>query len=178
MSDAPREARSFERITNEDLARLAEIGVAALADTCRPGNKSHVYADRLQLLCFCQGAALHHRQSSSPNTSIEDWRGIHDFDVWGFFRIVPGQRFSHRTLQERDFGPSRFGKSPGDGKREGRKVDVAGRAIDVSPGEDPVDAVLRWVRSGPGSSPKLIRQRPIYVLSPGAAFGTMIWHGD
>lgn len=177
MSDAPREARSFERIEEADLARLAEIGRVALARTCRPGNGSHFYADRLELLCFCQGAALHHRQSTSLNTAVEDWRGIHDFDVWGFFRGVPGRPFANRTLQEEDFGLSRFGKSPGDTKRKGRKVDVAGRAIDFQDGEDAVSAVRRWIRS-PGKSPRLIRQRPVYVISPGADFGKMIWHGD
>ncbi|MCJ2052867.1 hypothetical protein [Methylobacterium sp. J-070] len=176
MSDAPREARSFEIIGDEDLRRLAIIGADAIAHVCRPFNKSHVYADRLRVLCFCQGAALHHQQCSA-GVATEDQRGIHDFDVWGFLELIPGRRFVSRKPWERDFGPSRFGKSPNDAKRKGRKVDVLGRAIDFLPDEPVSDAVLRWL-TGPGDSPAALRMRPVYIISPGPDFGRMIWSGQ
>ena len=176
MSDAPREARSFEIINDADLERLAELGRAKLMHICRPINKSRVFAARLRLLCFCQGAALHHRQCQTA-VPLDRQRGISDFDVWGFFEALRGHSFVSRKPWECDFGPSRFGRDPGNRRRQGRKVDVLGRAIPFEDGEGAIDAVLRWLARSDGS-PAWLRARPIYVISPGPDFGRMIWPGE
>ncbi|MCJ2085819.1 hypothetical protein MKK88_07410 [Methylobacterium sp. E-005] len=166
MSDAPREARSFEAIRREDLERLAQIAVASFEDLFDRREASRVYRGRLRLLCLCQGAALHLRDGS---------RGIHDFDIWGFFEPHPDRAFPPRWTPEADFGLSRFGKSPGDQEHEGRKVDVWGRSIEFRPDENAITAVRRWISSGGGRSPGFIRRRPVIVISPGPDFGTWIW---
>lgn len=175
MSNAPRSERSFRRIDADDLARLASVATTAIDDLCQPPNKSSIYRGHLAVLCLCQGAALHHQQTQRGDP-VEDQRGIHDFDVWGFFRPHAEMAFPWRWRGEVDFGQSHFGRRPEDGHLVGRKVDILGRSIPFQEGERAPDAVIRWVRGG-GASPKAIRQRPIYVISPGDDFGSMIWPG-
>ena len=51
-------------------------------------------------------------------------RGVQDFDLWGFFREIPGHPFPYRRRGTHDFGPSKFGRNPDDGPYyEGRRVD-------------------------------------------------------
>lgn len=166
MSDAPAEARSFERIQAADLHRLADIAVESYQDLFRRRPLQRVHDGRLILLCLCQGAALHLRDGE---------RGVHDFDVWGFFSRGTGSPFLPRWSGKADFGPSRFGKSPDDTKREGRKVDVMGRSIEIRPDDTAITAVRRWIERGSGPSPWFIRQRPVLVISPGSDFGKWIW---
>lgn len=176
MSDAPRHARSFDPITLADMTRLAEIGERAFADVCRLGNKSSVYNGRLMVLCLCQGAALHHKQTIE-NVPEPECRGVADFDVWGFFNAHPERAFPWRWRVERDFGASHFGHLAGDDRRVGRKVDVIGRSIVIAGAQSPIESVLRWLQ-GPGNSPFAIRERPVFVISAGPDFGRMIWPGS
>ncbi|WP_288582015.1 hypothetical protein [uncultured Methylobacterium sp.] len=176
MSNAPREARSFRQIEADHLRLLATIAMESIAGVTRDGNKSYVYRDRLLLLCLCQGAALHHQQKLA-GLPEEECRGIHDFDVWGFFRTHPDRPFPPRWRGEHDLGVPHFGRRPEDGHFVGRKVDVIGRSVDCRPNEDGAGSVLRWVQNGGGSSPRHIRQRPIFVISDGPDFGRMIWPG-
>ncbi len=173
MSDAPRHARSFDPITSADMTRLAEIGERAFADVCRPGSRSSIYNGRLMILCLCQGAALHHKQSIE-NVPEPNRRGIADFDVWGFLNAHPERAFPWRWRAERDFGESHFGHLTVDARRVGRKVDVIGRSIVIADGQSPIESVHRWLQ-GPGDSPFEIRQRPVFVISAGPDFGRMIW---
>ncbi|QRE74392.1 hypothetical protein [Methylobacterium aquaticum] len=176
MSDAPRDTRSFRPIEDDDLRRLATIGLQAFDTLMRPGNKSQIYSGKLLLLCLCQGGALHHRQCREGRPE-EERRGIHDLDVWGFFERQPACRFPPRWRGEEDFGLSHFGRRPEDAHFTGRKVDVIGRCLEIEPGGDPVEAVVSWIRSASGSSPRHIRQRPVFVISAGPRFGEMIWPG-
>ncbi len=69
-----RTERSLERITDEDLTKLA--GIAA-ADRAAFYSRYPRYRDA-KVLCvaLCQGAALHY---------ISGDNGINDFDVWTFY---------------------------------------------------------------------------------------------
>jgi hypothetical protein len=58
VSNSPH--RSFARITASDLARLAQIALDDFADLCRRQKYASRYADRLRLICLCQGAARHY----------------------------------------------------------------------------------------------------------------------
>ena len=107
--------RSFAHITEHDLARLAQIGVYDFADLCRRKEHCRPYAGRLGVICLCRGAARHY---------IYGDRGVQDFDLWGFFREIPGHPFPYRRRGTHDFGPSKFGRNPDDGPYyEGRRVD-------------------------------------------------------
>jgi hypothetical protein len=77
VSNSPH--RSFARIIPSDLARLAQIALDDFADLCQRQEYSRRYADRLRLICLCQGAARHY---------VHGDRGVWDFDLWGFFEEV------------------------------------------------------------------------------------------
>jgi hypothetical protein len=51
-------AASTVDITPNDLARLAQIAFDDFADLCRRKEYCRRYADRLRLICLCQGAAV------------------------------------------------------------------------------------------------------------------------
>ena len=113
--------RSWEKIEQHHLRRLAEIAIGDLEDFFQryPGHGGR-YRDLLMLICLCQGAAGHfvHRD-----------RGVKDFDVWAFFRKHPEKPFPARRHAKGDFGPSRFGPHLNDESHPGRGVDLFGRSI-------------------------------------------------
>jgi hypothetical protein len=163
--------RSFAPVTDDDLRRARDVAAAVLAEKfdrladCPTG----AFKDALALLCFCQGSALHR---------VTGVRGVKDFDVWAFFRPVPGERFPVRARWEGDFGPSAHGRHPDDVKagRSGRKVDVLGRDIPMDPHEDPRLAVRRFLADARKGSPLEIAYRPVFVLWPDKWFGEPIWN--
>ncbi len=65
------------------------------------------YAGRLLCRARCQGSTLHY---------VNEWNGVKDFDVWSFYAEYDDDwLFTARGTQ--DFGPSRFGRYPGDPPR-------------------------------------------------------------
>jgi hypothetical protein len=167
MSNSPH--RSFERITRTDLARLAEIALEDFADLCRRQKYTHRYANRLRLICLCQGAARHY---------VYHDRGVQDFDLWGFFEEVRGHPFPYRRRGERDFGPSKFGRNPDDGDEfKGRRVDVIGRSIMMPKNETPIESVKRYLREARTKSASLLAERPVVLVWPNKYLGKAIWGG-
>jgi hypothetical protein len=166
---------SLERITRDDLQRLAALALGYFDDLFK--RRPHVsgrFRGRLLMLALCQGAALHY---------VDGLHGVKDFDVWGFFKALPDASFPYRGVHgRRDFGPSRFGRHPNDDPnetgREGRRVDILGRAIDVGTGEGAAEAVCRWLANGPrGSSAWWLAQRPVIAIHPEPMLGEKIWGG-
>jgi hypothetical protein len=162
--------RSFKRITRRDLERLAVIATAGFEDLFKRKPYSRPYKTRLLLICLCQGAARHY---------VYGDRGVHDFDVWGFFREIPGHHpFPFRWHGKRGFGPSKFGRNPEDGNRfVGRRVDMLGRSISKHPSDTPIEAVQRWLRDARNESPKLLARQPAVVIWPSRHLGRVIWDG-
>jgi hypothetical protein len=161
--------RSFEPITFEDLTRLSQIALDDFSDLFARSEYARPYKPRLRLLCLCQGAARHfvHRD-----------RGIHDFDVWGFFREIPDHAFPYRRRGVRDFGTSKFGRDPELGPSfTGRHVDVIGRSIPIAAREMPVEAVQRYLRERRTESARLLAERPVVALWPDSELGRVIWDG-
>jgi hypothetical protein len=165
MSGSPH--RSFERITLDDLHRLSQIARADFDDLFQRQKYSRPYADRLRLICLCQGAARHY---------VHGDRGVQDFDLWGFFEEIPGHRFPPRRRGTRDFGPSRFGRNPDDGDGfKGRRVDVLGRSIGMPKNETPIESVQSWLRKAHSESARLLAKRPVIVVWPADDCGRIIW---
>ena len=111
-----------------DLLRLAALAADAEAELFRRNPQgSGRYAGRLLGRALCQGAALHYVNGSN---------GVKDFDVWSFYAQSDDWPFPARWRGTRDFGPSKFGRYPGDPPRySGRRVDLLGRLLpaDLAP---------------------------------------------
>jgi hypothetical protein len=165
VSNSPH--RSFEKITEEDIATLARIALEDFEDLFTRKDSCRPYRDRLRLICLCQGAARHF---------VHGDRGVHDFDMWGFFTEIPNHPFPYRRMGKRDFGSSRFGQNPDDGPSfKGRRVDIIGRSIPMPTTELSIESVQRYLREGLTESARLLAQRPVIVAWPGKDLGQIIW---
>jgi hypothetical protein len=165
VSNSPH--RSFARVTSNDLARLAQIAFDDFSDLCQRQKYSRRYADRLRLICLCQGAARHY---------VHHDRGVQDFDLWGFFEEVRGHPFPYRRRGTRDFGPSKFGRNPDDGdKFKGRRVDVIGLSIRMPRDETPIAAVQCYLCEARTKSASLLAERPVVIVWPVKNRGRVIW---
>lgn len=173
MSQAPRDARSFETIEPADLLLLAEIALARIdAAFDRQPQKRALHDGRLLGLCLCQGAADHYL---APVAS----RGVHDFDLWAFYARRPEARLWNRKPFTADFGPSKFGRSPLDPARySGRRVDVLWRCIPVEDGEDARDAIRRYFAAPRTASAKALRLKSAVMAWPAERAGEIVWRPE
>jgi hypothetical protein len=174
MSDSKN--RSFERITLDDLARLAQLALGNF-EGFFARNPKHPYNGKLRLICLLQTAAKHYVDPDKCIEAEQRWGGVNDFDVCGFFQAVPGRPLFAQRKCALDFGPSRFGRNPNEGERfEGRRVDVMWRSIDVRMSESPIESVQRYLRDGPiGSSAGYWVVKPVVILWPSKDLGRAIW---
>jgi hypothetical protein len=88
---------------------------------------------------------------------LNERNGVKDFDVWSFYAQYDDWPFPARWRATRDFGPSKFGRYPGDpGRYSGRRVDLRGRSLLAAPGDDPADAIRRYVAARRTASAKAL----------------------
>jgi len=89
------------------------------------GPRARAAPGRLLGRDLCQGAALHY---------VDGRNGVKDFDVWSFYAQHDDWPFPARWRGTRDFGPSKFGRYPGDPPGyAGRRVDLLGRSLPAVP---------------------------------------------
>jgi hypothetical protein len=159
-------ARSQERITQSDLARLADLAEADLANLFdRMPDLAALYRDRVLCVALCQGAALHYADGRN---------GVKDFDVWTFFAAHPARPFPSRRRKVLDFGPSKFGRSPGAPARfTGRRVDMLGRSLPEPPDADPIEAIRHYLRARRTPTAKLLGEKAVVLISPQGQRGTV-----
>jgi hypothetical protein len=160
--------RSLARIEVADLLRLAALAADAEAELFRrnPGGSGR-YAGRLLGRALCQGAALHY---------VNEKNGVKDFDVWSFYAQCDDWPFPARWRGTRDFGPSKFGRYPGDPRRySGRRVDLLGRSLPAPPGADPVDAIRRYLTARRTNSAKFLAAKAVILIDPQNRAGELIW---
>lgn len=160
--------RSFEPIETEDLERLADMAEAERAELLEREHLSP-FRDRVLGVALCQGAAMH---------CVDGANGVKDFDVYTFFAGVPGRSEpSNRTPRQRDYGPSKFGRHPGDGDIfTGRRVDLFWRTLDAALDSDPTQAIRACLRHAQkGSTPWHLAQKAVVLLRPKARLGEVVW---
>jgi len=173
MSDAPRSARSFERIERSDLDRLAEITLATLREASKRRSDIPNYDQKNIIgICLCQGAADHYLAHPSLKSC-----GIHDFDVWAFFKPQEeGVRFGNRRAATADFGPSKFKRSPRDpAKFIGRRVDVFWRAIPEHVTLLPDNSIQQYLEAERTATARELAKKSVIMIWPDDFLG-VIWN--
>jgi hypothetical protein len=160
----------MERIDAADLLRLAVLAADAEAELFRRNPLgSGRYAGRLLGRILCQGAASHY---------VNRDNGVKDFDVWSFYAEHDDWPFPARWRGTRDFGPSKFGRFPGDPPRyAGRRVDLLGRSLPVALGADPADAIRRYLSARRTKSAKALAAKAAVLIHPQGRTGEIVWPG-
>jgi len=157
--------RSFERLTEDDLAHLSEVAQDVVKSKVSRAPVAGRYVDRLIMLALCQGAAQHY---------VDGRNGVKDLDVWAFFRSGLKKPFPYRAHWRADFGPSHLGRHPDDRGYNGRRVDILGRSILAERKTDDEGAICAWLHSGSKSAKYLVK-RPVIGLFPKKYFGKLVW---
>lgn len=159
-SEAARDAgvrpRSFDMFQEQDLDFLAATALDDVAAFER-GHPRHLgLAERLICVALCQGAAQH---------LVHGTGGVHDFDVWSFFRPEDGRPdFPVRRRATRDFQGPRFVSSS-------RRIDLLGRTIaDLG---SPMKSLAGYLGSGRTTTSLALVGRPAFILHPVADRGVI-----
>jgi hypothetical protein len=160
--------RSLERIEIADLLRLAALAADAEAELFRRNPQgSGRYAGRLLGRALCQGGALHYVNGNN---------GVKDFDVWSFYSQYDDWPFPARWRGTRDFGPSRFGRFPGDPPSySGRRVDFLGRSLPAPLGADPAVVIRSYLAGRRTESAKALAAKAVVLIDPEDRAGEIIW---
>ena len=167
MGGAGDGGRSYERITPEDLDRLAWISHQDREDffARKPGYR--VLEEGLVCVALLQGAALHF---------VDGENGVKDFDVWTFYAARPGHlAFPWRRRVARDFGDPRFGRTPNTAGFVGRRVDLLGRSIEVREEGDPAAVLAGYLSAGRTASARALARKAAVLLEPPDRRGTVAW---
>jgi hypothetical protein len=160
--------RSLERITRADLKRLARIAEEERTDFfARHPEFAILYSRRLLCTALGEEAALHYRNGVT---------GVREFSVWSFYAEHPEAPFPVQHPVRADFGKSKFGRAPDapDGY-EGRPVELHGRSIHAAPGDDPVEALQRYLKAGATRSARELAQKAVVLIAPDTLLGVEVW---
>jgi hypothetical protein len=167
VSDVGPEARSFEKITLEDLRRLASIARQDReAFFAGHDDWASLYQDRLVAVALCQGAAAHF---------VDGQRGINDFDVYTFYAAHPSRPWYAKRNKPWDYGDPKFSRTVDRPEYVGRRVDLLGRGIQHRHNDDAAASIRRWLCTDRGKSAQLLARRPIVLLWPDERLGEVIW---
>src|SRR5207249_3601542 len=102
--------------------------------------------------------------------------GVKDFDVYTFYALDDVGPFPPRWRTKADFGPSVFGRWPPDPREfTGRRVDLIGRSLPVSPAADPVEAVRDYLRGKRTATASHLAAKAVVAVEPQELRGVVIW---
>lgn len=167
MRETPAPSRSYERITLEDLNRLAEIARLDREDLFVRKPRYRVLERGLICVALCQGAALHF---------VDGKNGVKDFDVWTFYAARPDRpTFPWRRRKVWDFGDPKFGRSPDRPGFVGRHVDLLARSIEAGTKTDPTSTLRGYLSEGRTASARALSKKAVVLLEPSDRLGTVAW---
>ncbi|MPZ43846.1 MAG: hypothetical protein GEV05_10650 [Betaproteobacteria bacterium] len=161
--------KSYERITRNDLKRLLSIARQEREDFfSRHKEYAILYGKRMLCAALCDGAALHFTNGQT---------GVRTFDVFTFYAEHPEASFPHWHEERYDFGPGRkFGRLPDAPESfRGRPVNLAGRSIDASPADDPIEALQYYLRRGASPVARRLAEQAVVLLEPEKLMGYVAW---
>lgn len=186
-----RSPRSYARLTDEHLCRLAAKAEEDHAFFTRPDGRPE-YKSRRLVAVLAQGAALHY---------LDGRTGVKDLDVWTFYAAIPGSRFpGDKRVRRDDFGPSSLGRQSYDmhavrGERQraswqrwseytGRRIDFCIRALPIQ-ADAPINSLIgvlqEWLERGaqstadPKSSNWHLARKAVVLLYPDSYRGCVVW---
>ena len=162
------EERSFERITKADLNRLARIARTEREEFFgRHPEWAMLYRKRLICVALCNDAALHFINGST---------GVDVFDVWTFYAEHPEAAYPFHQLAKADLGKSKFGRDAANPDAyEGRRIELRSRSLDCKPGDDAIEVVQRYLRSGETTSARELRGKAVVLIEPKQFLGLVVW---
>ena len=160
--------RSSERITRSDLKRLARTAIDEREDFFeRHPEWAMLYRRRAVCAALCKDAALHFVNGST---------GVDVFDVWTFYAEHPEAPFPFQQLAKADFGKSKFGRDAAHPEAyQGRRIELRGRSLACKPGDDPIEVLQRYLRSGETPSARELRDKAVVLLEPEQFLGYVVW---
>ena len=160
-------SRSYEKITEADLKRLADLARQDRRDLFkRRPDTGRLYGDRLFAVALCQGGALHY---------LDGKNGVKDLDVWSFFRPHPERQFPPRRRAKLDFGDPKFGKTEDSPDFIGKRVDHIGRAIASNDVSDPVATLRNYLSAGRTPTARALAEKAVILIEPQELFGSVVW---
>jgi hypothetical protein len=162
------EERSFERITKSDLKKIARIARSEREEFFgRHPEWAMLYRKRLICVALCKDAALHFVNGST---------GVDVFDVWTFYAEHPEAAFPFQQLVKADLGKSKFGRDAANPDAyQGRRIELRGRSLDCKPGDDSIDVLQRYLRTGETPSARELRDKAVVLLEPQQFLGYVVW---
>jgi len=158
--------RANADITKTDLKKLLSIAREDINLFFSRYPKYAEYEGKERLIALGQGAALHY---------IDKKNGVKDFDVWFFypqFKIV----LPYRRRGVIDYGPSKFGKHPNDGKFAGRRVDILIRSDSHFDRGVPWVSLQKYLRDGRTKTARKLAEKAMVGLYPEKFFGEILWY--
>jgi len=160
--------RSHATITRADLRRLARIADEDRADFfSRHPEFALLYRKRLLCTALCEDAALHY---------LNGVTGIEQFSVWSFYAEHAEAPFPFQRVSHVDFGRSKFGRAPdGPETYQGRRVILQGRSIEAAAGDDPIEALQRYLRAAASPSARELAQKAVVLIAPDPLAGMEVW---
>lgn len=161
--------RCLARITRADLKRLLAIACSEREDFfSRHKEYAILYRKRVLCTALCGDGALHYMNGQT---------GLEIFEVWTFYAEHPEAAFPHWHEERYDYGPSRkFGRSPSAPETfSGRPVDLAGRSIEASPLDDPLEALQHYLRRGSTPVARRLSEKAVVLLEPERLAGYVAW---
>ena len=160
--------RSFERITRSDLKKVARIARSEREEFFeRHPEWAMLYRKRLVGVALCKDAALHFVNGST---------GVDVFDVWTFYAEHPEASFPFQQLVKADLGKSKFGRDTANPDAyQGRRVELRGRSLDCKPGDDPIEVLQRYLRTGETPSARELRDKAAVLIEPEQFLGYVVW---
>jgi hypothetical protein len=161
-------ARCTLAITRQDLRRLAGVARRSREDFFRLNPAWALLYGRRLLASALAGEAAEHFVSGS--------RGFRGFEVWHFFATHPETPFPPQKKSREDYGRSRFGRDPSLPESfAGRALDLQGRSIEATAGDEPVSALQGWLKARPTPTARALAATTLVVLEPEALLGYVAW---
>jgi hypothetical protein len=159
--------RSLAKIEENDLERLAALAKEDREEFfSRNPRWRQLYSARILCVALCQGAALHY---------IDQRNGVKDFDVWTFYLEHHEGRFPWRRIGTKDYGPSKFGKNPGDAQYTGRRIDLLARSIRCALPADPVQCIREYLAHPSAKTAWELSRKAVVLIEPRSLIGKTIW---